>query len=212
MTFDAGNGPFILDEHQFAVLESSSPITASSTGPSARVEGRLLSRRLGAEEFRFARERPFDVPEPFWQLAVATLNTLIAAPPDTVGGGSARIRNVLEELILTLLAEVHANELTAASSQAAQLQREATRLIGLHSGDPVFSVQLLASQLAVSQTHLHRIFAELGTTPRKAIERARVRAAREALEQAGAAPAAVIADRSGFTSVRQMRAALQRWL
>lgn len=214
MDIDTGRGSCTLGEHQFAILKSDAKLTATSPGASARFEARFSSTRLSVERFRELLGTSFDVPEPYWQLTIATLNTLIAAPPDANGGGSALIRGVLEELILSVLAEVQAGELVRSGSHAEQLQWDATRLIGLHFAEPDFSVQTLSSKLAVSQTHLHRIFAELNTTPRKAIERARVDAANSALNLGSTASAGDIEEialNSGFRSVRQMRAAIARW-
>lgn len=214
LTVDTGQAWFTVGEHQFAVFESDRHLTSTSTGATARFEARISSRELAMERFRGVLNTPFDAPEPYWQLAVATLNTLIAAPPDPAGGGVVRIRGMLEELMLTVLAEDRAAELTRSGSHSDQLRWQADRLISLHFSEPEFSVQTLASQLAISQTHLHRVFAEHNSTPRKAIEQARVQAANDALTRrrtASAMETEEIANSSGFASARQMRSAIQRW-
>ena len=67
--------------------------------------------------------------------------------------------------------------------------------------------------LTVSATHLHRVFAPTGSSPRKEIETARAQAAHEALAGANATASVeleAIAKSCGFKTARQMRSALQR--
>lgn len=74
------------------------------------------------------------------------------------------------------------------------------------------SVEVLADRAAMSPRTFARVFArETGTTPAKFVERARVDAARRALEDS-AEPLAVIAEDVGFGHAETMRRVFQRRL
>jgi len=74
------------------------------------------------------------------------------------------------------------------------------------------SVEALVDRAAMSPRNFARVFArETGTTPAKFVERARVDAARRALEES-AEPLAVIAERCGFGHMETMRRVFQRRL
>ncbi len=74
------------------------------------------------------------------------------------------------------------------------------------------SVERLAARVAMSPRHFARVFRrELGVTPAKFVERARLEAARRALED-GAAGLAEVAGRCGFASAEQMRRTFTRHL
>lgn len=74
------------------------------------------------------------------------------------------------------------------------------------------SVEALAEQASMSPRNFARVFAnEAGATPAKFVERARLDAARRALEDS-AAPLTLIAERCGFGHVETMRRVFQRQL
>jgi len=74
------------------------------------------------------------------------------------------------------------------------------------------SVEALAERAAMSPRTFARVFVrETGTTPGKFVERARVDAARRALEES-ADPLAVISERCGFGHMETMRRVFQRRL
>ncbi len=74
------------------------------------------------------------------------------------------------------------------------------------------SVETLAERAAMSPRTFARVFVrETGTTPAKFVERARIDAARRALEES-AEPLAVIAERCGFGHMETMRRVFQRRL
>lgn len=78
--------------------------------------------------------------------------------------------------------------------------------------DRDLSVEALAARAAMSPRNFARVFVkETGTTPAKFVERARVEAARRALED-GAESQAVIAQRFGFGHPETMRRVFQRHL
>jgi len=73
-----------------------------------------------------------------------------------------------------------------------------------------WSVEHLAAAAAMSRRHFARVFRDrTGTTPARWVERVRVDAARELLDQ-GDLPVAAVAEEVGFRSVQTMRQAFQR--
>jgi transcriptional regulator GlxA family with amidase domain len=73
-------------------------------------------------------------------------------------------------------------------------------------------VPRLAERAALSERHMARLFiAEIGTTPARFVERARVEAARDLLE-AGPVSVETIAEQAGFGSAETMRRAFLRVL
>ncbi len=82
----------------------------------------------------------------------------------------------------------------------------------LENLDRDLSVEVLAERAAMSPRNFARIFAkETGTTPAKFVERARIEAARRALEES-AEPLPAIAERCGFGHAETMRRVFQRHL
>lgn len=82
----------------------------------------------------------------------------------------------------------------------------------LQNLDGDLSVDRLAARVAMSPRNFARVFArETGTTPAKFVERARIDAARRALEDS-AAPMATVAARCGFGHPETMRRVFQRHL
>jgi transcriptional regulator GlxA family with amidase domain len=73
-------------------------------------------------------------------------------------------------------------------------------------------VEALAAKVAMSPRHFARVFrAEVGLTPARYVERARVEVARRLLERTGLG-LEQIADASGFRSAQRLRRALSRHL
>ncbi|WP_220449577.1 helix-turn-helix domain-containing protein [Nonomuraea longispora] len=75
-----------------------------------------------------------------------------------------------------------------------------------------FTVPAMADRLSMSVRHFSRRFSrEVGMSPERFVERARVEAARTAIEQ-GNAPLEVIARRHGFLTAETMRRSFLRLL
>lgn len=78
--------------------------------------------------------------------------------------------------------------------------------------DADLSVDALADRASMSPRNFARVFlAEVGVTPAKYVERARVEKARRVIEESRL-PVAAVAAKAGFESDRQMRRAFLRWL
>jgi transcriptional regulator GlxA family with amidase domain len=78
--------------------------------------------------------------------------------------------------------------------------------------DGDLSVETLAARAAMSPRNFARVFArELGVTPAKFVERARIEQARRALED-GELPLASVAEAAGFGSLERMRRTFHRHL
>lgn len=75
--------------------------------------------------------------------------------------------------------------------------------------DPAFTVTQLAKDLSVSVRTVHDSFNRIGTTPRREIERRRVQEVQN-LRDDPALSRSEVAERAGFTSVKQMNRALSR--
>ncbi len=99
------------------------------------------------------------------------------------------------------------------STQLAERQplRDLQAWVADHPGEDL-SIQALARRVAMSPRNFFRIFAqEVGVTPARFVERARVEASRRLLEETGHGVDA-IAARCGFGSAETMRGAFQRVL
>jgi transcriptional regulator GlxA family with amidase domain len=79
--------------------------------------------------------------------------------------------------------------------------------------DADLSVEALAQRMAMSPRNFARVFTrELGVTPAKFVERARIERARRVLEEEGSAPMESVAAACGFGSAERMRRSFQRRL
>ena len=99
------------------------------------------------------------------------------------------------------------------STQLAERQplRDLQAWVADHSGEDL-NIQTLARRVAMSPRNFFRVFSrEVGVTPARFVERARVEAARRLLEETGHG-VDDIAARCGFGSAETMRGAFQRVL
>ncbi|MFB7843753.1 helix-turn-helix domain-containing protein [Microbacterium sp. NPDC056052] len=92
------------------------------------------------------------------------------------------------------------------------LYERALHIIDEQHTDPTFTVAGLAGHLGVSKAWLHRAFAERGTSPRHALQDARIAHARTQLPRLPTPQeiaAAAAAEASGFATSRALRRALR---
>lgn len=162
---------------------------------------------LDPRRSRFALNEPIDTSNPPMQSLVSMTNALLNAGDDLPATTQGHIGRAAEHLIAAAL-----NERPVASETAAMhrdgLFTTAQLLIDRHFRDPVFGVNELARQLASSTSHVHEIFSSMGTTPRRELERRRLSEV-AALQKASPTLEQIVQD-SGFTTMRQYRAAVAR--
>ncbi len=197
---------------QLLLVDGQAKVSTQSAGLWARCEWQLHAPALRQEQFQRHFDHPVELPEGSYAL-ITTMTNAISTSADLANISGAD--HLLEALTATVMAAIGdartpSEELTGL--QAGHLHA-ADEAIGAHYTQPSFSVAALASEIAVSTVYLHQIYARVGKTPGKAIEERRARAAhmlmkaspfvtRQTWEEAATA--------SGFTSVRRLRAALQR--
>lgn len=149
--------------------------------------------------------------------AISALISMIFTPEVVDGPSSA---NHLKIAIENLTVSVLQHTLGAAQASEANLNMGLTELrnrafeaVQSRSGSSELTVATLAHGLGVSERYLRIVFASAGTSPSRAIREARVRTARELMI---AIPPGVhldmneIALRSGFSSARTLRSALEK--
>jgi AraC-like DNA-binding protein len=205
-----GGKRFDLNAGQFVMLSETEDLTIENNGLWARFEWILRSTML--------RDSPRDcgtaitLPDGYQHLIGAITNTLVTAPQIGRGQGAGLL---LETLTGTLAAAVAtaAGLPTSMTRHQADQYYQAVQVIDARHRDPAFNVQSLCQALAVSMSTLHAVFQAAGTTPRRALEARRVRTAMTEISsrlsvRRGSLDA--LAKASGFSSAKQMRAAISR--
>ena len=128
--------------------------------------------------------------------------------------GPAVAREVAKWLVVFLQRPGGQSQFSVWSRTRAPGDAGLRRLLRDIGADPAgdFSVPAMAERLSISPRHLSRLFArEIGTSPGRYVERARVEAARMLLET-GQDGVALVARRCGFGTAETMRRAFVREL
>lgn len=158
------------------------------------------------------RERIYVRDGPVWTSAGVTtgIELALALVEDDLGHAVAMA--IAQTLALPLLrgaAEPQLSPALKAQSVASRRLREVLAWVGTHLQEDL-SVDALAARAQMSPRHFARAFAaEVGSTPARFVEQARVAAAAQLLEQTQW-PQERIASRSGFRSVDALQRAFMR--
>lgn len=117
-------------------------------------------------------------------------------------------RTAIESLVIAVLRS--SMRRTGAQGAAASLLARAQTIIDEQAHNPDFSVVDLGQQLGISQSHLHRVFRETGTTPARLLREARIALAEDFLGPGTptAQDLKAAAALSGFRNMRMFRRAV----
>jgi len=194
------------------VLPGTAEVSTTNTELWARCEWQLRSPVLEHDQFAGHLAKPLRLGGSHFQLLTAMTNVISTEAAFTSSPGAAILHDSFAVAVASAILDAVDTTTLLSPPQAAIVER-ARGVIDVRHTDPAFGVAALASEVAVSQYYLNRLFALLGTTSRRALEARRVQTARLLLHLApehshGAMLEA--ARRSGFRTVRTMRAALDR--
>jgi len=141
------------------------------------------------------------------QALISVTNALLNSDTSTSRIANGHIGTAMENLILAALdCEPHPTEEGAMHRDG--LFTAAQSVIRSRFRDPGFSGTDLERDLSTSRSHIHRMFASMGTTPRREIERYRL--AEVERQRARILSLDEIVEAAGFASMRQYRLALAR--
>jgi AraC-like DNA-binding protein len=198
---DAGAGSMIL-------LDGEAPTTARTTAETARFVWYFEPTFLRADRSRFRFHEPIPMQNASLRALVAMTHSVLKAPTPRTETARRHLGISLEHLVSGALDEAGSDEIGTDSRHRDGLFMAAQLAIEAHFRDPAFGVTRLAKALSVSVRTVHDTFRRLGTTPRREIERRRVtevdRISTDLLT------ASEIAERSGFSSSKQLARALAR--
>jgi len=202
---------FRLMPQQMVVVDGEIPLTVATSGTWAWIEWQLTTpfhtlrrRELFMQLLRLSDDT--------FSLVANTTNVFCSQPGLSSSPGARALTGALNT---TLYAAVLDGLGLPASLSLTNIEvlKRALDLIEARHRDSTFTIGELAASLSVHQSFLNRLFAHIDTTPRRALEAARVDSARSLLEgtpQHSRATMDNVAHVAGFASVQQMRSALRR--
>ncbi|MFJ3957060.1 hypothetical protein [Arthrobacter sp. NPDC090010] len=198
--------------NELVLFDGEAAAAVETREPSIRVGWWVSPTILGGKAFRGLMGQPVPVSSAGRVAALALTDALLGVEGSVANPYARRAYSQsLEHLISGLL---HERRLVRnpAVSRAEELLLEAQSLIEERFRDSGFNVVELARLMHVSPPTLHRPYGDLGTSPRREIERRRLSEARAYLAMGISNPRlmTVAAEASGFRSVRQLKQALAR--
>lgn len=200
-----------VDPGEMILLDAEADTIGASTDASARYEWQFTPTVLATPRFRGRLDEPIR-PEPAqWKMLAQVTNITLSELSHGNGSFDAHVRLGIEHLCAAALSP--SSRVRAAGIHAQALFSHAMDAIETRFRDPAYSVPRLAADVGVSVSTLHRVFAAMGTTPRKQIEQRRVREVQAALagqREVSRGEVTWLAESSGFTSRQQLRDTLRR--
>lgn len=136
-------------------------------------------------------------------------NTLLQSPAPATKTGRRTLTLAFESLLAATLDESAPRKPKDIGQLRDGLFMAAQATIETEFRDPALTVERLARELTVSQTTLRTTFKQMGTSPRREIERRRLAEAHH-LEETENLTVTEQALRAGFTSAKQLARALAR--
>ncbi|WP_424937691.1 MULTISPECIES: helix-turn-helix domain-containing protein [Bacteria] len=201
-----------LRPRQLIFVDGVVPLETANRGIWARAEWHLRAPAFTLDRFIAHHGRPLPLPTDHYDLFTTMTNVISTRPSLGQSPGAELLLDVLTGVVTSGVINA-AHESASLSSAQVKILRDAYAAIDEHYADATFSVQTLAAHVSVSTFYLHRLFAASGTTPRRAIEARRIRAASVLLNTTNPeSPGAYedVARVTGFSSGRQMRMAFRR--
>lgn len=206
--FDVDGRAVVAEAESLVLFEGAAPTLARTLTTTARFVWYLEPTFLQPGRSRFRFHEPVSMRNTSIRALMTMTNTLLNAPTPTTASARRHTAGALEHLVAGALDE--AGALRSGDSRHRDGLFMASQ-VAIEAGfrDAGFDVTALAREVSVSVRTLHDTFARLGTTPRREIERRRLTEARR-LTAAGDLSVSVVAEESGFSSIKQLRRALGR--
>lgn len=192
---------------EVVVFDSAAPVTAQTLTDTARYVWFVPAVRLSAGQGVLPAHEPLTLATGPLQGLISMTNSLLNNGAPTSRAAHDHIGLAMENMLVAALHE----DISFTDEDAMNrdgLFTAAVTVIRSRFRDPGFGVPELARELSASVSHVHRIFAAMGTTPRRELERHRLEEVE--MRQALAPSQREIVEASGFSSVRQYRLALAR--
>lgn len=160
---------------------------------------------LAGQDIEFPRTLAENLLTSGLRALLGTLST--AAPPVSSAVSAYVIERLLIEHVWGLVLE--SSGLPQVAGRRGNLYQRAHSLIRMNASDPQYGVASLVHDLAISERHLQRLFADRGITPRAMLRRTRVELASTMLRDAGYDILSLgqIAQSAGFPDAASMRSA-----
>ena len=200
-----------ISPHQFVVIDGREKITTRNTVLWARMEWHIHLPLLRDSTLLARTGHVTDISNDFEQLVAAVTNTISIDPAFADSAGGPHLLPALQALTTAVLNDAHGEPAHLTPSQNAVLTA-ARRYIDQHFTDPTMTATGIADGISVSPAYLYRVFALADSSPRKELQQRRAAAAQlllDAIPVRGKGSLESIARRAGFTSTRQMHAAIQ---
>ncbi len=198
---------------ELLVVPGDQPTESSASAPWARIIWRFETRLLRQASFDSLLGRVHSLNDAHFNLLTAMTGAIALAPASAWDASAAYVDYALASSIAAALADAAGPVHRQLAKDRTGHLRDAIRLIDDKYLDPTVKVEDIARELAMSLSYLHRLFAEVGTTPARELERRRAQRAFALLSSVQSPTAAALEDaahRSGFSSVRRMRYTMRR--
>lgn len=190
------------------LLDGEIPTTARTTTQTARYVWYLEPTFLRPGHSRFRHGEPIPTGGAAVTALTAMTNSLLGAPAPATAKTQRHLTLAFENLLAGVLQEARPSH-KARPEHRDGLFMAAMGAIEDNFRDPAFTAPRLATELSVSVRTLYKVFSDMGTTPRRELERRRVTEAHHISEHK-VIPPSELAALSGFTSSRQLARSLNR--
>lgn len=140
-----------------------------------------------------------------WTCLAGTVNVLLNADTPLDEQNS----RFLSHAVKTLADAISRPPEPGVAAAGSDIARAARRLLSKNASDATYTVERAAHEIGVSRAHLTRVLSAAGASPRDILRASRLEAARRAFAVDPRADPLVVAERSGFRSVRALRSALK---
>ncbi|MBF4549475.1 helix-turn-helix transcriptional regulator [Pseudoclavibacter sp. VKM Ac-2888] len=189
------------------LFDGAVPTQSRTTADTARFVWHLKPTFLSPQRARFAFHEPLVSNNAPMRSLTSMTNAMLNAPLSGNSMTHSHLGLAIEHLVASVLSETDAHRIDNAAHRdglfgAAQL------VIDANFRDPDFTVDRLIKDLGVSARGVHVAFADLGTTPRREIERRRLQEVERLSAQVLTSEEVV--ELAGFPNIRRYKYALRQ--
>lgn len=201
---DARSVVSVLGEREALVWTGKGLASLESTHPVARIEVEVDPAGSAREEALLHLKTDETALHTVWTCLAGTVNVLLNAdiPLDD------RSSRFLAQAVTALADAISRPPASGDGAAGADIVRAARQLLAANAMDATYTVGRAAEEIGVSRSHLTRLLSAAGESPREVLRAVRVEAARRAFALDPHADPHVVAENSGFRSVRALRGAL----